>query len=100
MLTEHAAGALRVERTLHEGFFREFGLSAEAVSATPLAPTTLAYTHYLLAVASGRSSREARHCFAALRHSDIRAWVFLAQTQGMPICLHTEEQNEVLAREA
>jgi thiaminase/transcriptional activator TenA len=44
MLTEHAVGALRVERTLHEGFFREFELTAEAAVATPLAPTTLAYT--------------------------------------------------------
>ena len=26
-LNEHAAGALRVERSLHETFFREFGLS-------------------------------------------------------------------------
>ena len=59
MLTEHAANALRVERTLHEGFFREFELSAEAVVATPLAPTTLAYTHYLLAVAYGAPFHEA-----------------------------------------
>lgn len=51
MLAEHAAGALKVERTLHEGFFRELGLTPEAVIATSLAPTTLAYTHYLLAVA-------------------------------------------------
>ena len=58
MLTEHAAGALRVERTLHEGFFREFELTAEAAVATPLAPTTLAYTHYLLAVAYGAPFHE------------------------------------------
>ena len=51
MLNEHAAGALRVERSLHETFFREFGLGPEAVAATPLAPTCLAYTSYLLAVA-------------------------------------------------
>jgi thiaminase/transcriptional activator TenA len=59
MLADHAAGALRVERTLHEGFFREFGLTSEAVLATPLAPTTLAYTHYLLAVAYGAPFHEA-----------------------------------------
>ena len=35
MLADHAAGALRVERTLHEDFFREFDLSAQAVLATP-----------------------------------------------------------------
>jgi len=51
MFNEHAAGALRVERALHEGFFREWGLGPEEVAATPLAPTNLAYTSYLLAVA-------------------------------------------------
>jgi thiaminase/transcriptional activator TenA len=59
MLADHAAGALRVERTLHEGFFKEFGLTPEAVAATPLAPTNLAYTHYLLAVAYGTPFHEA-----------------------------------------
>jgi thiaminase/transcriptional activator TenA len=59
MLAEHAAGALRVERTLHEGFFREFGLNDETVIATPLAPTNLAYTHYLLALAYGAPFHEA-----------------------------------------
>ena len=59
MLADHAAGALRVERSLHEGFFREFRLTPEAVAATPLAPTTLAYTHYLLAVAYGAPFHEA-----------------------------------------
>jgi thiaminase/transcriptional activator TenA len=58
MFNEHAAEALRVERALHESFFREFGLSAEAVAATPLAPTNLAYTAYLLAVAYGRPFHE------------------------------------------
>jgi len=51
MFNEHAAGALRVERALHESFFREFDLSPQQVAATPLAPTTLAYTSYLLSVA-------------------------------------------------
>ncbi|HEX2828171.1 MAG TPA: thiaminase II [Burkholderiales bacterium] len=59
MLSDHAAGALRVERTLHEGFFQEFGLTPEDVFNTPLAPTSLAYTHYLLAVAHGRPFHEA-----------------------------------------
>src|SRR3981189_1733427 len=36
MFDEHATEALRVERALHEGFFREFGLSPEDVAATPL----------------------------------------------------------------
>ena len=51
MLNEHAAGALKVERALHEGFFREFGLGPQEIAATSLAPTNLAYTSYLLAVA-------------------------------------------------
>lgn len=54
LLNDHAAGALRVERALHEGFFREIGLTEEAVASTPMAPTNVAYTSYLLAVAYGR----------------------------------------------
>jgi thiaminase/transcriptional activator TenA len=59
MFNEHAAGALRVERALHEGFFKDFGLSSDEVAATPLAPTNVAYTSYLLAVAYGRPFHEA-----------------------------------------
>jgi thiaminase (transcriptional activator TenA) len=59
MFNEHAAGALRVERALHEGFFKEFGLTPAEVAATPLAPTNLAYTSYLLAVAHGGPFHEA-----------------------------------------
>src|SRR5207249_503168 len=51
MFNEHAAGALKVERALHETFFKEFGLTPDAVAATPMAPTNLAYTSYLLAIA-------------------------------------------------
>src|SRR5256885_6487071 len=51
MLNEHSAGALRVERSLHETFFRDFGLAEKDVATVPLAPTNLAYTSYLLAVA-------------------------------------------------
>ena len=59
MFNEHAAGALKVERALHEGFFKEFGLTPDEVAATPLAPTNLAYTSYLLAVAYGAPFHEA-----------------------------------------
>jgi thiaminase/transcriptional activator TenA len=59
MLNEHSAGALRVERSLHETFFRDFGLSEKDVAAVPLAPTNLAYTSYLLAVAYGGPFHEA-----------------------------------------
>src|SRR5262245_54331319 len=59
MFNEHSAGALKVERALHEGFFKEFGLSPADVAATPLAPTNVAYTSYLLAVAYGSPYHEA-----------------------------------------
>ena len=59
MFNEHAAGALKVERSLHESFFQDFGLTQEAVASTPLAPTNLAYTSYLLAVAYGSPFHEA-----------------------------------------
>src|SRR5215467_470719 len=59
MFNEHAAGALKVERALHEGFFQEFGLTPEGVAATPLAPTNQAYTSYLLAVAHANPFPEA-----------------------------------------
>src|SRR5574341_1396079 len=59
MFNKHAAGALKVERALHESFFKEFGLSPEQVAATPMAPTNVAYTSYLLAVAYGAPFHEA-----------------------------------------
>ena len=57
-LSRHAAGAIKVERSLHDSFFRDFDLSPAAVAATPLAPTALAYTSYLLAAAHGGSFAE------------------------------------------
>lgn len=54
----HAAEALEVERRLHDSFFRDFGLSREAVRRAPVAPTNLAYTSYLLAVAYSRPFAE------------------------------------------
>jgi len=59
MFNEHAAGALKVERALHESFFAEFGLSPHDVASTPLAPTNLAYTSYLLAAAHAAPFHEA-----------------------------------------
>ena len=53
MFARHAGGAIEVERSLHESFFADFGLSEEDVKAEPIAPTTLAYTSYLLATAYG-----------------------------------------------
>lgn len=59
LLAGHAANAIAVERSLHEGLFADLGLSPAAVTATPVAPTTLAYTSYLLAAAHGGSFAEA-----------------------------------------
>jgi thiaminase/transcriptional activator TenA len=59
MFDQHAAGAIEVERSLHEDFFRELGVSADELRATPMTPTNVAYTSYLLAVAYGGSFAEA-----------------------------------------
>jgi thiaminase/transcriptional activator TenA len=50
-LAGSAQGAVVVERALHEGFFRTFGISAAQFQATPVAPSCAAYTNFLLATA-------------------------------------------------
>ncbi|HEY7818797.1 MAG TPA: thiaminase II, partial [Vicinamibacteria bacterium] len=54
-----AIASLEAERALHESYFKEFGLSEEEIRSKPPAPTTLAYTNYLLATAYGSSFSEA-----------------------------------------
>ncbi len=51
--------AIVVERALHEGFLKDFGLSRAEIEAAEPSPTTLAYTSYILAVAHGASFEEA-----------------------------------------
>ena len=46
-----AREAVVVERALHEGFFRDFGITAEQAAATEPSPTCSHYTHYLVALA-------------------------------------------------
>jgi thiaminase (transcriptional activator TenA) len=58
MFAEHAGGAIAVERELHEGFFAEAGIAGAQVAGTPMAPTCLAYTSYLLASVYGGSFAE------------------------------------------
>jgi thiaminase/transcriptional activator TenA len=53
-----AIATLESERLLHESYFHDFGLSEEELRARPLAPTTLAYTSYLLATAWSRPFAE------------------------------------------
>ena len=59
MFNQHAAGAIEVERSLHDSFLRDLGVTAHELAATPLAPTNRAYTSYLLAAAYGGSFAEA-----------------------------------------
>ncbi len=58
LFAEHAKVALVVERSLHDSFFREWGLTADQVIATPYAPANLAYTSYLVRVAYERTFEE------------------------------------------
>lgn len=50
-----AHGAVVVERSLHEDFMEQFGVSAETFAATPLSPATHHYSSFLLANAWGKS---------------------------------------------
>jgi thiaminase/transcriptional activator TenA len=52
MFDEHSAGAIAVERSLHEGFLKDLGVSQEEVDRVEASPTTLAYTSYLLKTAA------------------------------------------------
>jgi thiaminase (transcriptional activator TenA) len=46
-----AQAAVVVERELHAGFFKTFGITPEEAAATEPSPTCAHYTHYLLALA-------------------------------------------------
>jgi thiaminase (transcriptional activator TenA) len=46
-----ARAAVVVERALHEGFFKDYGISAAEAAAAEPSPTCAHYTHYLLAIA-------------------------------------------------
>jgi thiaminase (transcriptional activator TenA) len=52
MFNEHSAGAITVERSLHEGFLKDLGITQEEAQATERSPTTLAYTSFLLRTAT------------------------------------------------
>jgi thiaminase/transcriptional activator TenA len=53
MFARHAAGIMEVELALHESLLAELGI--HRTGAMPVAPTTRAYTSYLLATAYGGS---------------------------------------------
>ncbi len=52
MFDQHSAGAIAVERSLHEGFLEDLGVAREEAEATQASPTTLAYTSFLLRTAT------------------------------------------------
>ena len=58
MFARHAAGALEVERTLHESLLPQLGVDVGSLDSAQLAPTNLAYTSYLLAAVHGGSYAE------------------------------------------
>jgi thiaminase/transcriptional activator TenA len=58
MFARHAAGAISVERQLHQSLLADLGIDPAAAAAADPAPTTLAYTSYLLATARGGSYAE------------------------------------------
>jgi thiaminase (transcriptional activator TenA) len=58
MFARHAAGAISVERQLHASLLADLGIDPAAAAAADPAPTTLAYTSYLLAAARGGSYAE------------------------------------------
>ena len=55
---EHSKTAILVERSLHKSFFKAWGLGEKDVYSTPMSPTNLAYTTYLLATAYSRPIHE------------------------------------------
>lgn len=59
MFAEHAAGAIAVERELHESFFADMELGEQQIAATPMAPTNVAYCSFLIASAYSGSFAEA-----------------------------------------
>ena len=63
MFAEHARDVIVVERALHESFFKEWQLTDQDVYSTPVAPTNLLYTSYLLKTAYERPFPEVLGCF-------------------------------------
>lgn len=58
LFAQHARDCLEAERSLHESFFKQWGLSEAEIYQTPMAPSNLAYTSYLLRVAQSGSFEE------------------------------------------
>lgn len=63
LFNDSAKNALVVEQALHGSFFAQWGLAADAVLATPMAPNNVLYTSYLLRVAYERPFYEVLGAF-------------------------------------
>ena len=63
LFVEHAREAIVVERALHEEFFKRWELKDEDIYSTPMAPTNLLYTSYLLRIALERPYEEGVFAF-------------------------------------
>ena len=58
MFSRHAAGIVEVEMSLHASLLADLDIDAAAAAGAAEAPTTLAYTSYLLSAARGGSYAE------------------------------------------
>jgi thiaminase/transcriptional activator TenA len=58
LFAELVHATLHVEMDLHRGYCERLGISRENLEATPVSPTTHAYTRHLLAVAHGGTIAE------------------------------------------
>ncbi|HWG14392.1 MAG TPA: thiaminase II [Streptosporangiaceae bacterium] len=58
MFARHAAGIITEERALHDSLMADLGIDVAGADAAPPAPTTLAYTSYLLSTALAGSYAE------------------------------------------
>jgi thiaminase (transcriptional activator TenA) len=58
MFARHAAEVVTVERALHDSLLAGLGIDPAFIEVADAAPTTLAYTSYLLATVRGRSYPE------------------------------------------
>jgi thiaminase (transcriptional activator TenA) len=58
MFSRHAADVIAVERTLHDSLLADLGIDPASAEAAEPAPTTLAYTTYLLATVRAGSYAE------------------------------------------
>jgi thiaminase/transcriptional activator TenA len=58
MFARHAAEVITIERSLHDSLLGDLGIDPASADTADAAPTTLAYTSYLLATARGGSYAE------------------------------------------